>query len=175
MKDLAWDDCLNWDEAYAEKLQEEERAYVAAGGEKNGMDSPMERAYNRSQVRFIHKHVYEELGEPFSVLTAIYYCAYYDWDMPEWLRKAFMERYDLLAQYKVKSTDEAFGTYLAKNAKLPAHRQWYEKSIAATTAVIERHERGEPIGPALFESVGESLNISGSKVSDYYYEWKDAL
>jgi len=155
-----------------EQANEAHRAYLAAGGDRNSPAGPLLQ-WNALQRIDFWRLAYEA-GDTFAVLHAVADCAKHELVMPEWVKRGFLNRYRMVTRHKVKLLDEAFGTFLPKGAKLPAYRQEWEKGLLAYYEVERLHKEGQPIGTALFESVGKSLNI-GSKARDYYYAYKESL
>jgi len=157
----------------AEEATEAQRAFEEAGGDSNDPAGPVYQwaglhDIERQRARF-------EAGDGFAILHAVAICALRELVMPEWVIRGFLDRYRSVTHYKVKSLDEAFGFFLPKGAKLPAHRQKREKSLIAYFEVRKRSEAGESIGPELFHSVGEGLHLGASKVRDYFYDWQRAM
>lgn len=150
-----------------------QEAYVASGGNDNDPAGPFAQWAALKQIANL-KEAYDA-GDGFAVLDAVAQCALRELVMPEWVLHAYLGRYRMVTHYKVKTFDEAFGSCLPKGAKLWAHRQRREKGILAYQAVKRLHEQGEPIDESLFKKAGKKLGLGGSKVRDYYYEWRDRL
>lgn len=148
-----------------------QEAHVAAGGSGSGPAAPLARWAALQQIEQWRADY--EAGDSFALLHAVAECAKRELVMPKWVITGFLGRYREVIHYKVKSLDEAFGSYLPKNAKLAARRQKREKAILAYYEVKRRCENGAAIDENLWKSVGVDMNISGSKVRDYYYHWKN--
>lgn len=157
----------------AEQAIAAQAAYVAAGGSGSDPTGPI------SQWAALHDidrfRAAYEAGNTFAILHAVAECARCGLVMPKWVVRGFLDHYRDVIHYKVKSLDEAFGRYLPKRAKLPAHRKHWEKGILAYAEVQRLSDAGIPIDESLFNKAGESLGIGGSKVRDYYYEWQRKL
>jgi hypothetical protein len=147
-------------------------AFLADGGDAEDPAGPYYQWYALHELEQ-HQAAYEA-GDTFALLHAVATCAMREVVMPEWLISGFLEKYRHVTHYKVKTLDEAFGKFLPKGAKRTAHRQAREKGLPAYLEVRERHKAGESIDQGLFESVGKDIGVSGSKVSDYYYAWRNA-
>jgi hypothetical protein len=149
-----------------------QKAYTDAGGESNHA-TPLSQWLGLQTIEELQGQ-YED-GDEFALLHAVHECAMRELVMPDWVAQAYIDRLRQVTHFKVRTLDEAFGSYLPKSAKLSAHRQAREKGIIAYYEVKERHEAGESIGEALFEDVGQELALGASKVRDYYYQWHRRL
>jgi len=153
-----------------EEARAAQQAYEGAGGDDNDPAGPLYQWVALQQID--EWRAAYEAGNTFVLLHAVAECARCELVMPEWVIRGFLERIRSVTQCKVKTLDEAFGTFLPKGAHLHAHRQAREKSVGAYLEVKRRHESGESIGPKLFRDVRKSMGIGDSKVRDYFYYWK---
>ena len=150
-----------------------QEAHVAAGGSESNPAGPF---YQWAALQQIEQWRAEyEAGTTFVLIHAVAECARCELVMPEWVITGFLERVRKVTQHKVRTLDEAFGTFLPKGAKLSAHRQKWKKGLRAYYEVERRDKAGDSIDQGLFESVGKDIGISGSKVRDYYYACKNSL
>jgi hypothetical protein len=150
-----------------------QEAYVEAGGTVSDPASPIAQWAALQQIDEWQADY--EAGTTFVLLHAVAECAKRELVMPDWVVRGFLDRIRRVTHHKVRTLDEAFGTFLPKGAKLLAHRQKREKGLLAYFEVERQHKAGDPIDRQLFKSVGESMNIGASKVRDYYYHWKHRL
>jgi hypothetical protein len=155
-----------------EEAQAAQSAYVGAGGDDNDPAGPLYQWVALQKIDELQAAY--EAGDTFSLLDAVAQCALRELVMPDWVIRGYLDRYRSVTQYKVRTLDEAFGAILPKGAKLPARRQAREKGLRAYHEVERQHKPGTPIDQGLFESVGKDIGISGSKVRDYYYAYKNA-
>jgi hypothetical protein len=156
-----------------EEARAAQNAYEAAGGNPGDPSAPLYQWVALQKIEQL-KSAYDD-GYSFALLDAVAQCALRDLVMPDWVWRGFLDRFRSVTQFKVKTLDEAFGTCLPKNAKLSAHRQAREKGLSAYFEVERQHKAGDPIDERLFQSVGKTMGISGSKIRDYYYIWKRRL
>jgi hypothetical protein len=110
-----------------------------------------------------------EGGEKRALLYAIRCCLHLRRPLPEWLRVAFLDAYDSATGFEIKSWDDAFGRPHPKGM----HLEIEKRNLELRPLIIQRVEalRAEkPIDKALFEQIGEELNLGGTTVSDIYYD-----
>jgi hypothetical protein len=154
-----------------EEARAAQEAYMASGGHHSAPAAPFAQWAALQQID--EWRAAYEAGNTFVLLHAVAECAKRELVMPEWVVRGFLDRIRSVTQCKVKTLDEAFGTFLPKGAKLPARRQEWEKGLLAYFEVERIHKKeGDPIDERLFRRVGGTMDISGSKVRDYYYACK---
>jgi hypothetical protein len=111
-----------------------------------------------------------EAGDKSLLLWTLYTCLQLRRPLPEWLRTAFLAAYDSATEYEIKSWDDAFGRPHPKNT----HFETEKRKLKLRPVIIGRVEalkaQGVKIDKDLFERVGEELRISGTVVSDIYYD-----
>lgn len=92
--------------------------------------------------------------------------------LPAWARDALLDVIHRARTFQIGSWDEAFGRLLEKGEQLAAKRRRWVLARPICNRVWERHEAGEPLTKALFESVGRELDgaaVSGTVVEEIYY------
>ena len=118
-----------------------------------------------------------ERGDLQIMLWAIALAAENKEQIPKWATDALMEKL-LQISVAAKDWDGVFGSPRsprdgkargANEGKI-AHRAIY--MFMCYDMVRERSDKGDSITGALFEDIGKKLGVSGSIVSDYYYEVK---
>jgi hypothetical protein len=110
-----------------------------------------------------------EGGDKWALLYAIRQCLLLKRPLPEWLRLAFLSAYDSATGYEIKSWDDAFGRPHPKGSHLKKEKRNFE----LRQVIIQRVEalRSEmSVDKGLFEKIGKELGISGTTVSDIYYD-----
>jgi hypothetical protein len=116
-----------------------------------------------------------EDGEAAALFEAIDYCARSGTAMPVWLAEAFCSRYIAWLKYQVKTLDQAFGVE-RKGERIPERRERESLKLRVVIEVDKLHrQQGLPIDEALFELVGEALEIKPGMARDIYYkdnEWR---
>ena len=98
--------------------------------------------------------------------------------MPIWLSNAYSSSYVAWLKYQVKTLDQAFGVQ-RKGQRIPGRR---ERELLKPRVVIEvdklHRQQGLPIDEALFELVGEALQIKPGMARDIYYTdngWREFI
>jgi hypothetical protein len=110
-----------------------------------------------------------EGGDKWALLYAIRQCLLLKRPLPEWLRLAFLSAYDSATGYEIKSWDDAFGRPHPKGSHLKKEKRNFE----LRQVIIQRVEalRSEmSVDKGLFEKIGKELGISGTTVSEIYYD-----
>jgi hypothetical protein len=110
-----------------------------------------------------------EGGDKSALLYAIRYCLLLKRPLAEWLRLSFLSAYDAAMGYEIKSWDDVFGRPHPKGT----HLEIEKRNAELRPLIIERVQalRSEkPIDKALFEKIGKELGISGTTVSEIYYD-----
>ena len=110
-----------------------------------------------------------EAGEPKALLEAIDFCARSGSAMPLWLAEAFCARYEAWSRYDAKTLDQAFGVE-RKGERIPNRkfRESMKPRVAYEVCRLHRQEK-LPIDEALFERVGQILEIPMGMARDIYY------
>jgi hypothetical protein len=112
------------------------------------------------------KEIFEG-GSKWALLDAIYHCLLMKRPLPEWLRAAFLHTYEARTRFEIRSWDEVFGRPVPKSTHLTKERRNAEWRFR----ILERvRELAPPIDKGLFEQIGEELGISGTTVSEIYYD-----
>ena len=107
------------------------------------------------------------------ILEGLFSCSMRDLPIPKWCSMGFVKRYRHVRHFNAKSWDDAFGQPHPKHSQLLTLKERREKGFIIYNRVRERHQAGEPIDGALFESVGRELAIgSKTKTEEIYYEEK---
>jgi hypothetical protein len=108
-------------------------------------------------------------GDKSALLYAIYHCLLMKRPLPEWLPLAFLHTYEARARFEIRSWDEVFGRPVPKGMHLET-----EKRNAELRPLIIRRVQAlrseKPIDKPLFETVGKEFGISGTTVSEIYYD-----
>jgi hypothetical protein len=110
-----------------------------------------------------------DAGDKSRLLYAIYYCCLLKRPLPEWLRLYFLHTYEAHARFEIRSWDQVFGPPVPKGTHLEKEKRNAELRLL----IIERVralKAEKPIDKALFEEIGEDLGISGTTVSEIYYD-----
>src|SRR6266849_4132476 len=110
-----------------------------------------------------------EGGDKWALLYAIRQCLLLKRPLPEWLRLAFLSAYDSATGYEIKSWDDAFGRPHPKGSHLKKEK----RNLELRQVIIQRVEalRSEmSVDKGLFEKIGKELGISGTTVSEIYYD-----
>jgi hypothetical protein len=121
------------------------------------------------------ERVYFETRNGKTILEAVFICSLNDFELPEWLQKAFRIAYRKVAHFKAGSWDEVFGRPYSKGTHLSTKRENREKSYAVYRRISEiiRTEPEIPVDKNFFERVGKEFGIGGAtKTSEIYYEIK---
>jgi hypothetical protein len=106
-------------------------------------------------------------GDKSALLDAIYHCLLMKRPLPEWLRAAFLHTYEARARFEIRSWDEVFDRPVPKSTHLKTEKRNAELRFR----ILERaRELGPPIHKDLFDQIGEELGISGTTVSEIYYD-----
>jgi hypothetical protein len=107
-------------------------------------------------------------GEKRALIMTICVCSRFNVKLPAWARKAIVEAYISLP----KSWNDVFGrpVVVAKGKNVEAERRRRRIGTRVIGRVRELNSQGEPIGPALFEKVGEEFGVSGSTIKGIYYD-----
>jgi hypothetical protein len=110
-----------------------------------------------------------EAGDGAALLDAIDYCARTGTVMPLWLGDAYCLRYIAWLKYQTKTLDQAFDVE-RKGERIPErrNREWLKPRVALEVDKLHR-EQGLPIDEALFELVGQALEIKPGTARDIYY------
>lgn len=108
------------------------------------------------------------------ILEALHICAKNCLMMPQWVEKAFLEAYQKVHRYEVRSWDDVFGRPIPKNVHLQAKQR--ERSVGwqvyKCIKELKRNNPSKPIDIALFEKVGERFGIKKTLVQKYYSKYK---
>ena len=122
-----------------------------------------------------------ESGDTVALLEAIYNCAMHDLTMPEWVQRAYIDRYRQIIHFEAASWDEVFGKPHRKGLRLADARRRRElrTPIFLRIREIRRAEPDTAIGDGLFERVAEEFGIGKTLVNELWYEaerwWRDLL
>lgn len=116
-----------------------------------------------------------ESGDKNALIRAIRSCGREQVVMPDWLVNAFFQATNRWYSLEVKTLDEAFGLEWPKGKRFDAARNKRKYSLAAHYRVKELHSMGKAIDEQLFIEVADELGIGKTKVSEYYYAWKNIL
>jgi hypothetical protein len=90
--------------------------------------------------------------------------------IPDWVLNEFYASMDRLYRREIKSWDEVFGHPLPKGKQLATERRKLKLAGLIWGKVYDRHEAGESITKALFNSVGKECGVSGTVAAEIYYE-----
>lgn len=109
-----------------------------------------------------------------AVLQALRLCLVHGVATPEWVRRDFIRRVDLVTGARVAGWSEAFGRYWPRGTRLAAERRRLEmmpKVHAEAWRLVSQNPAGRPINRLLFDEVGEArgISMSGSAAEDLYY------
>jgi hypothetical protein len=110
-----------------------------------------------------------EGGEKSALLYAIYHCLLMKRPLPEWLRLAFLHTYEAHGRFEIRSWDDVFDRPLPKGTHLKTEK----RNAELRPLIIERVQAlkdEESIDKGLFETIGKELGISGTTVSEIYYD-----
>ncbi|HOY69095.1 MAG TPA: hypothetical protein PLP29_19630 [Candidatus Ozemobacteraceae bacterium] len=116
-----------------------------------------------------------EAGDGLAILSSMRDCAKCGMIAPEWLADAFVNRCNSVFDLKVKSWDKAFGKPFPKGRQLETAREEREKMFLIYAAVHSRHQAGERIDKALFESVGEMFDMGATRTEEIFYKAKRTI
>jgi hypothetical protein len=106
-------------------------------------------------------------GDKSALLDAIYHCLLMKRPLPEGLRTKFLHTYESRARFEIRSWDEVFGRPVPKSTHLEKERRNAEWRFR----ILERvRELAPPIDKGLFDQIGKELGISGTTVSEIYYD-----
>jgi len=103
------------------------------------------------------------------VLQAIDYCCRHDLLIPEWARVAFSAFIESHKRFEL-STDEAF--LLENRVHLKAKKKASQKWEAWLIGKKLHESMNIPIDDAMFEEIGQHLNISQSLARKFYYDYE---
>lgn len=121
-----------------------------------------------AEVLEVLKEIFEGGGK-WALLDAIYHCLLMKRPLPEWLRAAFLHTYEARARFEIRSWDEVFGGPVPKSTHLETKKRHAELRLVIIQRV-EALKAETPIDKDLFEQIGEELGISGTTVSEIYYD-----
>ena len=110
-----------------------------------------------------------EGGDKSALLYAIYHCLLLKRPIPEWLRLEFLHAYEAHARFEIRLWDEVFGPPVPKGTHLKTEK----RNAELRPLIIERVRAlssKQPIDKALFDLIGEEIGISGTTVSEIYYD-----
>ena len=110
-----------------------------------------------------------EGGDKSALLYAIYHCLLLKRPIPEWLRLEFLHAYEAHARFEITLWDEVFGPPVPKGTHLKTEK----RNAEFRPLIIERVRAlsaKQPIDKALFDLIGEEIGISGTTVSEIYYD-----
>jgi hypothetical protein len=110
-----------------------------------------------------------EGGDKSALLYAIYHCLLMKRPLPEWLRLKFLHAYEAHARFEIRSWNEVFGQPVPKSTHLETEKRNAELRFHIIDRV-QALKAEKPIDKDLFEQIGEELGISGTTVSDIYYD-----
>lgn len=159
---------MNWDQ-----LMEEQDKWDALPPDERPRVSPVAR-YAALDILEQCRQRFEQSGDGWEILLAIRNCGVGDIPLPEWLKRAYIERFDRVLNAQLKSWDEAFDPPYPKGAHLHRIRRDRQLRFAIYNAVssILRTEPDTPVDEQLFDRVGRKFAISKTKANDLYYQAK---
>jgi hypothetical protein len=135
---------------------------VDLGDDEPEIDEDFDRYSARSQKAY-------EAGQKARVLWFIQECLFRDKPIPAWAKRALNEvLYAIRDDDRVRSWDDVLGRLFPKGKHPRAERRKAEIAGFLHHRVCERHAGGEPIGKALFESVGEEFGIGATLTEEIY-------
>ncbi len=115
-----------------------------------------------------------ESGDKGALLEGIFECAMRDLRLPEWVQRAYIDRYREIVHFKAASWDDVFGKPHRKGLRLADARR--RRKLWAPIWLRIRHIRDTELDTAideeLFERVGEEFGIRKTLASELWYEAK---
>jgi hypothetical protein len=115
-----------------------------------------------------------DAGDKSTLIWVIYQCLEMKRPLPEWARVAFLAACDSVAEYEIKSWDDAFGRPHPKSTHLKAEKEKEKLRWVIIMHVKNLRAEGDRIDKGLFEKIGRKLDPrrSGTTVSAIYYDWR---
>ncbi|MGD9661426.1 MAG: hypothetical protein AB7U63_09135 [Porticoccaceae bacterium] len=151
------------------------KAWEADGDARVGVDPYLKWLSNQLLEDFRQP---VEQGQGWAILEALSCCAKADLAMPDWLSLAFIDSYQsIVTRYENRSWDEVFGNPIPKGVQLKALRFRRDNAFAIYD-LIQNSKIENPavrIDKGLFEEIGEIYGVSGTLISDCYYEYKSYI
>jgi hypothetical protein len=111
-------------------------------------------------------------GSGFDVLRAVAECARCGLVMPDWLARAFLNRYRAVTQFEAKSWDDplSFGPPYPKGTNIRAKRKARSKGrelYVRVNALRAQHPDKSLV--SAFDEVGTDMGIGKTLAEEYYY------
>jgi hypothetical protein len=116
----------------------------------------MTRAETVTRVLNMHRRRFEA-GNADALLDAIAYCGEREVVQPDWVVKAFRERWNKWLGFEVRTLDQAFGLSRPKGKKLAWLRKVHRFAKEVLLDIADAAAHGRPINFDLFEEIGERL------------------
>jgi hypothetical protein len=109
-----------------------------------------------------------ESGEPTALMDMIYWCVKFEWILPPWAAKAFIERADRVRYGEVGSWDDALGRPYPVGKHVSRVRE-SRRSWPIYIRVRQRVNEGAALTDPLFEEVGVEFDVGKTRCKELYY------
>lgn len=129
-----------------------------------------ERSYNPAELQSCERDFIA--GDKLALAHAVAICACADLVLPEWVARAFLQGFNELREFKVKSWDDVLGQPRPKGTHARALRKRRERSFLAWAHVRHLAASGTPIDNEMFEAVGKRLHV-GRELAKRFYVYEE--
>jgi hypothetical protein len=109
-------------------------------------------------------------GEDRALMLALRLCANHDLVMPEWVSRAYIEKFDRANSLRVLSWDEVFGPIVPPGRQPKRYMEDRVLRPKVYKLCRDKIAAGQPTDEALFEEVGALVGIKKTRASRLYYE-----
>jgi hypothetical protein len=130
---------------------------------------PITRAESAARILDAHRRRFED-GNAEALLDAIGFCGERRMVQPDWVVKAFQERWKKWRGFEVRTLDEAFRVSRPKGRKLTWLRTVRRFAYEVLLDIADAKAHGRPVNVALYEEIGERYGLSGTTVDKLYRE-----
>lgn len=155
---------------------EQAQAEQEKTSEPNGTRQPIILFFAFRELEYLENQ-FEKTNNGFFILHAIRKCANHNIELPMWLAKNFISRFDQVLNYRVGSWDDAFDRPIAKGAQLAARRKKRNLQIKVfndAKFMLAMHPN-QAVDKSLFEAVGKLNNLGTTQAEEFYYSAKRIL
>jgi hypothetical protein len=110
-----------------------------------------------------------ESGNKSALLDALYVCLELKRPIPKWLQVAFLNAFEAVERYEIRTWEQAFGKPVPKGTHLKPRKRDAELSLNIIERVEALKRAGTKVDKDLFRAVGREWGINGTRASEIYY------